>query len=177
MWRSERHGIAAADDCQNERDRSCGEQGFAMLVVKMSAGLIVAVTVCLVGFGLSVAVGPWIWRNEWAYAWDPDEGGALWRGFVRITPLGGPLLGLGALAALLFASGSAVLYAVGQVVGLAVMAVIALMITVILFNRPRSVVAPHLRTQPGAIGELLGRKVPPTAAPRHRPLRTRRRAR
>jgi hypothetical protein len=142
----------------------------------MSGSLIVAVTICFVAFGLSIAVGPRVWRNEWAYAWNPDEGGPLWRGFVRITPLGGPLLGLGGLASLLLKSGSDALYVVGQVVGFAILVVIVLIVTVILFNRPRWVVAPHLRAQPGAIGELLGRTVPSTAAPRHRPLRRRRRA-
>jgi len=123
----------------------------------MSAGLVVSVIVCFVAFALSLVIGPRIWRNKWDYAWDPAGGGAMWRGFVRITPIGGPVLGMTGLVAVIHWLGDGrqtASFAVASVIWVAMLVVVG---TIVLFNRPKWMVAPHLRRQPGAVGEWLGR--------------------
>jgi hypothetical protein len=47
-----------------------------------------------VAVGLGIRAMRAIWRNEWRWSYDPDHeeswwprGGALWRGWIRLTPL------------------------------------------------------------------------------------------
>jgi hypothetical protein len=142
----------------------------------MSAGLVVSVIVCFVAFAMSLVVGPRIWRNEWGYAWDPAGGGAISRGFARTTPISGPALGMTGLLAVIDWLGDGRTTAIFAVASAIWVAMLVAAVTIVLFNRPKWLVAPHLRRQPGAVGEWLGRKVEPTPAPRHRPLRNTRRS-
>lgn len=107
---------------------------------------------------------PRFWRHELrtydrvpaAWPW----GDALWRGWVRAIPIGTATLAVGLVAAL---SGLAVdedpsgplprpLW--WAVPALAVLAIaFALMLGVVLLNRPKRIVAPHLRSEAGAIEE------------------------
>jgi hypothetical protein len=139
----------------------------------MSAGLVISVVICFIASALFIPVGPRIWRNEWGYAWDPERGGPLWRGFVRITIISGPFLGLTALLNVVYALSDHRLTAAFRIGAVLWMGLIVCAVTIVLFNRPKRLVAPHLRHQPGAIAEWLGRKVAPTPPPRHRPLRRR----
>ena len=139
----------------------------------MSGLEIVAVIFCLAGFGLWVLVSPRIWRNEWKWAWSPDQvpagwpyGGPSWRAFARLTPLGGVALGVLPLTFLVsrFDAGWAKL-ASDVLIG-ASMLLFLLIVTVSLFNRPKFAVAPHLRHQPGLLDEWRGTPPPPTQPPR-----------
>ena len=85
-----------------------------------------------------------------------------WRALVRSGPAGtidGPLVAAGYLVSGLdrWAAQQAV------VVVLAVLTTIALALTVVvaLYNRPRFLVAPHLRAFPGALAEARGAELPP----------------
>jgi hypothetical protein len=141
----------------------------------VSTGLVISVVICFAACALFIPVGPRIWRNEWGYAWDPASGGALWRGFVRSTMISGPFLGLTGVLNVIYALSDRRTTAMFTVVAMLWMALLVCAVTIVLFNRPKRLVAPHLRHQPGAVGEWLGRKVQPTPPPRHRPLRPGRR--
>jgi hypothetical protein len=141
----------------------------------MSLPPVLATAIVLVGFGLWLRFGRRVWRNEWQWAWNPDQvpawwgyGGPLWRGFVRVSPLSGASLGLLALAAVLLSLDHPTIYAVGQGVGFLAVVVLGLAALIVLFNRPQSLVAPHLRHQPGALAEWRGKEVLPTEPPRPR---------
>jgi len=114
---------------------------------------------------------PRVWRNEW-YGPHPDRpfsgwpfGIALWRGFVRSGPLGAVFAIFAALVWFLGkGSSDPALDTVADV-----LAVITFFIlfpiggAVTLFNRPKWVVVPYLRHQPGAIAEWRGASVEPSA--------------
>lgn len=116
---------------------------------------------------------PHIWRNELPSAYDPDDvpggwpyGGALWRGMIRLISLTGPFaLAIGVTIVLDSIDRGPVVQAlwllgagVGFVLG-------CLGLSVVFFNRPKWVVAPHFRPQPGAVQEWLGAAVPRTPRP------------
>jgi hypothetical protein len=139
----------------------------------MSAPAVLSSLVCLGFFVAGLVVGRRVWHNEWGrWAFHPDHvpgwwpyGGALWRGWLRTIPLAWAMLGLvGAALPLLSAGG--ILRAAGLAAGTLVMGGILLAAPVILFSRPRFVVLPHFRHQPGAVGEWRGAPVPPTPVPR-----------
>jgi hypothetical protein len=139
----------------------------------MSLPIVLATAVCLGAFALWLRFGRRVWRNEWKWAWNPDQvpdwwdyGGPLWRGFVRISPVSGASLGLLALAAVLLSFDHPTIYAVGQGVAFLAVVVLGLAGVIVLFNRPRSLVAPHLRHQPGALAEWRGQEALPTEPPR-----------
>jgi hypothetical protein len=107
-----------------------------------------------------------LWRREVFSAdmpsWWP-YGGALWRGYVRAMPVG-------SISFLVLMAGLLILIFVpteGGCCGFAVpnwfvfpflisfFGTLGLALSVILFNRPRFIVPPHLRSQVGAISEWL----------------------
>jgi hypothetical protein len=139
----------------------------------MSLLTALALAVCFVAFALWVRFGRRVWRNEWKWAWNPDEvpvwwdhGGPLWRGFVRVSPVCGGLIGLLAAAAVLLSFDDPLIYAIGQFVGALAVGGLGLPACIVLFNRPKTLVAPHLRHQPGALAEWGGAEVLPTEPPR-----------
>jgi uncharacterized membrane protein YedE/YeeE len=92
-------------------------------------------------------------RSWWPF------GEALLRGWIRRTPtaIGGLWIALGIVVVGVPSTGAqpgTALYALGSVlIPLIVMLVLwlAAIMTIVLFDRPRFLVAPHLRTDPGAI--------------------------
>lgn len=101
---------------------------------------------------------PRVWRNEPPYAEDPDRPPdwwpyrvALWRGVVRLGPTG--LLFFGVLA--LFLPANRLLADTVLTTALAWLGVAVLVsgVGVVLFNRPKLLVPPHLRAQPGLLDE------------------------
>jgi hypothetical protein len=114
------------------------------------------------------------WRNEGPL--DTDKPSlrwpgslAAWRGHVRCQSVCGPVALLLGTAAVVIdrAGGSAdAPHIVAAMVGLPVaILVFVAMPFVYLFNKPKWLVAPHLRHQPGRISEALGDPVRPTPAP------------
>jgi hypothetical protein len=154
--------------------------GSSTLILHRSITLL---TAAFLGFLFYIAVTR-MWRNEWN-TWDPDRvaswwpyGGALWRAVLRFSPAGGAAGVLTGLSAFLLSFESDGLYGGGLVLAILALGVFFVVCaSIALFNRPKRLVAPHLRDQPGAIGEWLGRPVPPTPPPRHRPLLKRSRPR
>ncbi len=130
---------------------------------------------------------PAIWRNE--HGWDPDYpppgwlyDRALWRALVRTNPVSVGLLVLCVPVYVLSEAGTTSL--VGVVVlyalGLAGAACAGLAVSVAVANRPKWLVAPHLRHQPGLIAEWRGAPCAETPPPKNAPrwqTRSRRRAR
>jgi hypothetical protein len=107
-----------------------------------------------------------IWR--WPVIWEKPSpvfdqplawwvwGEALWRAYVRVLPVGS------AVFAVLMVALVPAIYGIGGDAGLVISVAVAvldlaawvvLMATIALFNRPRSLVPPHLRQQPGAVAE------------------------
>ncbi len=121
------------------------------------------------GFLLVITVAafrnlPRVWRHEFRHfdrapAYWP-WGAALWRGFVRMMPVGVvgcAVLLIGTVVLLLIPeepSGPFVRPYWAVVPSLIACALpLAGMLGVVLFNRPRAIVPPHLRAQPGALAE------------------------
>jgi hypothetical protein len=104
-----------------------------------------------------------LWRRPSPVLLEPFPwwvwGQALWRGYVRTLCFGGAAFAVMLVLVVL------VIYGAGGrpglvVTGLLLVATIAAgglgMTTIVLFNRPRSLVPPYLRSQPGAVAEWLG---------------------
>jgi hypothetical protein len=127
----------------------------------LPVGFVVFMTVVTAVY---VPIFVWRWRVTWerpspAFR-EPFDwwmwGDALWRGYVRGLTLGGGVFAV--LLPLLVV----MMYGLGGTVGLviAVAAAIvdlaagcALLVTIALVNRPRALVPPYLRHQPGAVAE------------------------
>ena len=135
--------------------------------------LIVSAAVCFGVFVAGLVIGRRVWNNEWRWqAFHPDAvpawwpyGDALWRGWLRLTVLGWlevSLLGIGVV--LIQADGGVVL-TIGTVVSVIVFLLLCLAVPIVLFNRPRFLVMPWLRAQPGALAEWRGAEVPATPPP------------
>jgi hypothetical protein len=114
------------------------------------------------------------WRNEQPWL-DPDAprawtgGLPSWRGWVRVQAVIVPTVFV--IAAPLFVIqstgvGGGAWDTVRAVAGLVICGVLLAGARVWLFNRPRWLVAPHLRHQPGMIAESLGERCAPTPLPR-----------
>jgi hypothetical protein len=130
-----------------------------------------------------VLAAPKLWRNE-AGPWTDDSppprswsgwkrSRAGWRGIVRLLGLAMPLAYVPILLiivlATLGASGPAFDAVAIVVLGAATVFMVTAMPAVFLFNRPRWLVAPHLRHQPGYIAERFnGTHVEPTPPPARR---------
>lgn len=118
-------------------------------------------------------LAPRVWRNEAGLTADVPIatwiwGTAAWRGFVRASTLVFPVCW--ALVAPAFVLGTVTGAAWAEAVGLTLGGAGGLFLfvggaAVGLFNRPRWLVAPHLRQQPGMLAELLGAPVPQTPPP------------
>jgi hypothetical protein len=117
----------------------------------------------------------WVWgemrRGERGLSYAVPEawpfGAALWHGLVRL-PLLGPALWLpgGALLLVRDLPEDDPLVAVVRIVdGTVGAAAFVLLLSIVFFNRPRSLVPLHLRDQPGAIAEWRGAPVKPTTDP------------
>lgn len=117
------------------------------------------------------------WRNE--HPWlDPDlprvwwyGGRPSWRGWVRTQSVVAPAVFV--VAAPLFVVGSTgvsggAFETVEAVAGLLLCAIVVVGARVWLFNRPKWLVAPHLRHQPGMLAELGGERCQPTPTPQPR---------
>ncbi len=137
-----------------------------------------------IAFGIFVliAVGavrllPRTWRHELKQfdrmpSWWP-WGKALWRGWLRMMPIStvAMVVGVVVYAGLLLVpeapSGPFVRPYWAVVPALAALAIVfGMMLTVVLFNWPKRVVPPHLRSQPGAIEEWWRRRRGrPTSSP------------
>lgn len=111
----------------------------------------------------AVIVGP-VWhdrrpdlRSEPPGLW--PFGGPLWRAGIRLIPVGGPAIFVALPVAVLQksqADGLVADAALGMFGFLAVVALL-LLISIILFNSPKRLVAPHLRSQPGLLEERFGK--------------------
>jgi hypothetical protein len=128
------------------------------------------------GLGVCVAFllgGPFVarrlWTNELRRTFDPDVapsgwifGDALWRGWFRVAFLGYLVVSLFGLAGLLWlVDGETVNLVGGYAAALAVLLMV-FAVPIVLLNRPKFLVVPWLRDQPGAIAEWRGAEVPPT---------------
>jgi hypothetical protein len=118
--------------------------------------------------GVAFATLRRVWNNELGH--NPDVpprwwgfGLALWRGFVRLNPVAGPMFAGAAVA--LAAAKWAPEWLAAPVVLLLGVPFLVVPFSVVLLGRPKCVIAPHLRHQPGAIREWLGAKVAPTPPP------------
>jgi len=136
------------------------------------------ITLGLAALGLRSAwVSPRVWRNE--LGWDPDRpvvfwafGLAAWRGLVRAQIAAIPmLLALTPGYALDNAGAEGPLaqavLVVSGVVGGTLLFIVAP--AIVLLNRPKWAVVPHLRHQSGAIAEWRGKRSAPTPAPAQTP--------
>ena len=134
---------------------------------------LLAATICLLAFALLVWRLPLLWRNE--IGWESDRppkwwflGEAAWRACARLPPVG--------LAASLTGGAYVMSVYLGVAEGLRYALVVPPAIvmvlgwSVFLFNRPKAIVAPHHRAQPGALQEWLGASAPQTPPPQ-RPTR------
>jgi hypothetical protein len=116
---------------------------------------------------------PKVWRNEIGYSADDPPpswlwGPASWRGYHRALTGAALLFWCPAAAAMVAATVSRPGWVdvLSQVAfGLAGVALLIGVPAVWLFNRPKWLVAPHLRHQPGAIAEFFGAAVAPTLPP------------
>jgi hypothetical protein len=129
------------------------------------------------GLGVCVAfllAGPFIvrrvWTNEWrGRTFDPDVvpeywifGDAMWRGWFRLAFLGYLVVSLFGIAGLLWVVGDETLDLVGGYAAALAILLMVFIVPIVLFNRPKFLVLPWLRDQPGAIAEWRGAEVPPT---------------
>ena len=109
---------------------------------------------------VGVVLMPRLWRED-PPGIEPQAGGPIRRGFIRgiaIAPVKALLLVLAALPFVLdwIPSGSPIARLYG-IFGLLVIAVAILMdVGIVLFNRPKFLVPPRFRDQPGAITEWRG---------------------
>lgn len=122
--------------------------------------------VMTVGAALYVPFYVWRWRVLWErpspafdepFAWWV-WGAALWRGYVRALVVVGGVFAVDLvllLVAIWGPSADAVLLATMSALVLALAIGFALAVTITLFNRPRRLVPPYLRHEPGAIREWL----------------------
>jgi hypothetical protein len=131
------------------------------------------------GLGVCVAFllgGPFVvrrlWNNELRRTFDPDVvpeawilGDAMWRGWLRLAFLGYLVISLFGLAGLLWVVGGESLELVGGYAAALGILLMVLIVPIVLFNRPKFLVVPWMRQQPGAIAEWRGAEVPPTPPP------------
>ncbi len=132
------------------------------LATNLDAGSAIGLVVVLALGAMGIKGVPALWRDEVDYfhavppSWVWSD--ALWRGWVRALPSSGVIaipLFLLAGVALAAADGSAMQAACGYAT-FGLLAVFLLNTAAIsLFARPKFVIAPPLRSQPGAIGEWL----------------------
>jgi hypothetical protein len=130
---------------------------------------LIAIGVLGLGVVLWAAQVRSIWRNEWKWAKNPDLprpgwlwGTALWRGTQRVFPMSGGALAMLVISFVALRLGSEDVMGVAGVL-FALLFLSAL--SIILLNRPKLLVPPHLRHHPGAIAEWLGKPVAPTQPP------------
>jgi hypothetical protein len=122
---------------------------------------------CGAGFvAAGACLTPRHWRGETDLdgsrhpAWWP-LGATVWRGVVRSAAVWWPLTGLMFLGSALAygARPGSTLETVGWVVAaVAVLAGLAAHVPILLYNRPRRLVPPHLRDEPGALAEWRARR-------------------
>jgi hypothetical protein len=123
--------------------------------VFMTVGALVFVPLCVRGVRVA-------WRAPMRVFAEPFPwwvwGAALWRGYVRAMVAVGTtfVVDLLALMVLIWApGGDVIVIAIVPLLVVSLAVGFGLMITIVLFNRPRRLVPPYLRDQPGAVGEWL----------------------
>jgi len=151
----------------------------ALAIAERSDGPVLAIS--LVAVGLAACISLWHSmsadrRAELARRYHPDEppgwlrfraGLAMWRGWIRLSPpltSGFAIALLATWAGLLLETRWLALVAGGCWTFL-VLAVFG----VVLLSRPKWLIEPYLRHQPGLVAELLGADVPPTTIPGNAP--------
>lgn len=121
---------------------------------------IVVAVVLLALFIRGFWVMPRMWRDDYEWSWDRRGppygwalGAAMWQGSARGTPVSWALVGLSipALVLLRVSEETGALQAAFDVVLVAWCACLCMGFTVVLFNRPKWAVVPHLRHQPGVV--------------------------
>jgi hypothetical protein len=144
----------------------------------MTVGVVLFDLFMLVTMAAIVASSRRAWRNE--HPWfDTDlpvrwRGGLpSWRGWVRVQGVVAPaVVVIGVLLFVIQSTGvhGGVWEAVRAIAGLGICALLVVGARIWLFNRPKRLVAPHLRHQPGMLAELGGERCQPTptAQPRRR---------
>jgi hypothetical protein len=144
----------------------------------VSTGDIVPLTICVVLALACARVLPSVWRNERGLHMDTPApwwpwGGPSWRTFVRIWPTFAVTLFVWlatVVATGIAPDGSAADTVATAVGGTASILMIVFWFTVALLNRPRLLVVPHLRDQPGLLDERRGRQPTPTPPPAEPPV-------
>jgi hypothetical protein len=136
---------------------------------------VIAFDVMLVTVGVAFALwGRKLWRNELPAVHtdmpSPRWAGNLasWRAWVRVQAFVLPfIMAAGAPVGVLVSTGAsgAGVEIVKAVYGVTALAAIVAGVGVWLLNRPKRLVPPHLRHQPGMIAELLGERCRPTPPP------------
>jgi hypothetical protein len=123
----------------------------------------------ITALGLAAALLLWastirsVWRGGPRHADPPSSwlyGRALWCAGYRLVPMAGPLFLYG-LAALVLERSDAdgpVADALAAVLGPLGALMFVLLLSIALFNAPKRVVAPHLRSHPGVLREWFGRE-------------------
>jgi hypothetical protein len=122
----------------------------------------IVVAGCMLIGGAWLLIVPRIWQNRWRglpedapHAW--PYGQALWRGFVRVGAIGGAFAFVGAagLVSERVQFGEPLESALDIAVHIIVPPALLIVWTVILFNWPKRIIPPHMRGEPGAIGEWM----------------------
>jgi hypothetical protein len=135
--------------------------------------LLFSTTICLAMFVAGLVIGRRVWRNEWRWqAFHPDRvpdwwpyGDALWRGWLRLTVVGWIVVSLIGIGLPLIQAKEGPLMTIGTVLACLAFVFLLMAIPIVLWNRPRVLVIPWLRHQPGALAEWRGADVPPTPPP------------
>jgi hypothetical protein len=135
--------------------------------------LLFSTAICLAIFVTGLVIGRRVWRNEWRWqAFRPDRvpdwwpyGDALWRGWLRLTVVAWIEVSLFGVALPLLQAERGPLMTIGTVAAVLAFVFLLMAIPIVLYNRPRFLVLPWLRHQPGALAEWRGAEVPPTPPP------------
>jgi hypothetical protein len=108
-----------------------------------------------------------LWRN--ASPMHPDRvapwwpyGAISWRALLRVNTLASAMMLALAITAIVLSIEGKTAQAVGGGLSLFTIALLVPCLSVVFFNRPRFLVPPHLRHQPGAFAEWRGKPVRPT---------------
>jgi hypothetical protein len=131
--------------------------------VDLSAWIVVLMcAAALVAWAMNIGK---VWNERRAdsrFAEPPDTwlyGRALWRGTYRLIPLLGPIFLLGLVLFVLERSDANGPFADALYTALGPLALVmfVLLFSIVLFNSPKRLVAPHLRSEPGVLKEWFSR--------------------
>lgn len=115
--------------------------------------------ILMIGVLAGLLVLPKVWRNEkQLFSVTPSPfwplGKATWRGYIRGYPISNLLIAVAVVLYFFVRHDGGNIVGVGSVVSFSLLlALFVMYLGIMFFNRPRWLVAPHLRSQPGAVKE------------------------